>query len=658
VSDNLDTLLDYFGSRTSKSLSENDLYRFKERLKQYQEITDYYLENRAIPRDRSFGSGVRHPSRQISQNLINLYEAAISQANGQFSLELIKTVRSLILKSYSEGDRMMLKEFLSVYENFVRLDLEKEDSQRKITLLHRLKKSADYILHDVENNLDNKDILVALESLTLFYNTQKEILRKSLDFEDKELFLKSLKLFNEHISRLDRIKSDINYRDISKDSKPQKEDSEILDKIDDLTQELEEIPLGVGAWVFRKYENGNLDEDFFNNVREEVIEKFENKAIDEISSIYFEILESTPSYWNNWQMSEELDVLDGGTFTGSPAAVSWIQNFYCGLMIRNIEDDKIEEILESEGGFSNPISARKSIKNNIDSLKDQTQNFSTERSLLRDIEDIESRKEAVRKIFENIKSEIETDERQEIINSEVSDSLVSEFKIGLRDSWASNADFRKLYKDLDRFEEDSSEASEEVKELTLSRVFYRSYFVEDSPRNWVRNVDDRWGRAIAKKENEVIFEELFSSIEFEKISWGDIDSNMLDADISGFEGSQPIILAGNSPRLKYRAKNIDGLEINEEQGKYFYNNEEVPIYQISHLRDKLIITSAERLGRLFQYSEGELLSIEFSENIPSDISENLDLEDPETRVLIDVSESFEVKETQYNGLTAAYQLQE
>ncbi|WP_414838114.1 hypothetical protein ACK3SF_01800 [Candidatus Nanosalina sp. VS9-1] len=658
MNENLNTLLDYFGSRASKSLSENDLYLFKERLEEYREIIEYYLENRAIPRDRSLGSSVRRPSNRIIQNLINLYEVAISKPNTQFSLELIGSVRLLISRAYSERDRMMLEKFLSVYEDFVRLDLEKNDSEMSRALLLRLKKSADHILYDVENNLDTKDTLVALEFLALFYNSQKELIRKIIVSENKELFVKSLKMFDEHNSKLDRIKSDINFRDISDNSEPQKEDSDILDKIDDLNQELEETPFGVGAWVFREYENGNLDEDFFNNVREEVIGKFENKSIGEISSIYFEILESTPSYWNSWQMSEELDVFEGATSMGSPAAVSWIQNFYCGLMIRNISDDKIEEILEREEEFSNPISVRKSIKDNIESLKEQTQNFSTEESLMRDIEDIRSRKEAVSKIFENIKSEIETDERQEIINSEVSDSLVSEFKTGLRDSWESNADFRKLYNDLGRFEENSSEAPEEARELGLNRVFYRSYFVEDSPRNWVRNVDDNWGRAIAKKENEVIFEELFGSIEFQKISWEEIDSRMLDADISGFEDSQPIMLVGNSPRLKYRAKNIERLEINEEKGKYLYNNKEVPIYHINHLRDKLIITTAERLGRLLQYSEGENLSIEFSENIPSDVSKNLELEDPETRVLIKASESFEVKEIQQDSSTISYEIQE
>lgn len=500
-------LIEYLIERCLDAANDRDKARFVENLIDFNDVVESYVEQRATIGDRASEANSSSLERIFSNYLVDLYSELIEAPEG-FRTETISAIITSIRRSRNLELQSTYQELLSVLNRCYQLEVETGEFEFRTKRF--FVRRYNMVISKRIDELQASDSPAALETAQSFWKVTfeqvRELFKTAIEATDEETY-------SEIISEL----TDIHHYDVISSNRQggvdglDDEEEEFLERKAELGRTIESqvsvLTFVLTGWAFRRFREGTLPEEEYMEIA--TTTESQRNSIAAVAEIYYEGIrgEGRLGYWENWNLNEAM-AETMGVATSAPAALSWLQAFYCAELLRLGSQS-------SEGGELNlgefPIPISKAVVAESDRIRTTLESLKGESATeaLSDSEmDIDVLIEAIVELHEKAEETYQEHVREEVHESELDDEAVASFKRSVQSDFVEGCTLRNVLRDIGVIADGSSEDQEvsEPQELGTLRV----------PRRALVSIDDiplhlsmqRYVSPIEKNFQDLLFENL------------------------------------------------------------------------------------------------------------------------------------------------------
>lgn len=498
-------LVEYLVERCLKAADNRETDRFVESLIDFNEVVNSFLEQQATLGNQVSDTNRESLERIFSNYFVDLYQGLI-EAPPNFRTEVISAITTSIRRSRDVGFPSSYQAFLSTLNRCYRLEIETGEFEfrakrffvRRYNLL--IRKSID--------QLQASDSPAAFETARSFwevtFDQAQQLLKTAIEATDEETY-------SEIVPKL----TDIYYYDVV--SSNRQRTTEVWDGEDEFLEEKAEFGRSIESqvsvltfvltgWAFRRFREGTLTEGEYKEIA--TTTESQRNSIAAVAEVYYDEIrgEGRFGYWEDWNLDEAM-AETMGVATSAPAALSWLQAFYCAELLRlgsqSFEDGDLD-VGELPIPVSNAVVAESDkIRKTLESLHTD----SIAEVFIDPGTDVERLIDAIGQLHEDAEEAYRDQVREDVHESALDDEGVKSFEDSIQSDFVEGCTLRNVLRDIGVIMEDpSQEGGSQPKELGRLRVPRRALVsVDDIPlqlsmQRYVSPIEDRY--------RELLFENL------------------------------------------------------------------------------------------------------------------------------------------------------
>jgi hypothetical protein len=506
-------LVEYLIERCLDAASDKDKDRFVEYLIDYNDVVESYLEQRAAIGDQTSETNSSSLERIFSNYFVDLYSELMDAQEG-FRTETISAIVTSIRKSRDLEVQSAYQELLSVLNRCYQREIEggEFEFRTKRFFVRRY----NMIISKSIDQLQASDTPTALETAYSFWEVTfaqvRKLLKTAIEATDEETY-------SEIIEEL----ADIHHYDVISSNRGEVAsaldgEEEFLERKAEFGRTIESqvsvLSFVLTGWAFRRFREGTLTEEEYRQIA--TTTESQRDSIATVADIYYEEIrgEGGLGYWENWNLDEAMAETMGVAMS-SPAALSWLQAFYCAELLRlgsqSFEDGELDL-------GDHPIPVSKTVIADSDDIRGMLESLyeeSTAEAITDSETDVEELIDGIVELHEVAEEKYREHVREEVHRSDLDDEEVASFKESVQSDFVEGCVLRKVLRGIGIVGNGSSEDQEGgSRELGTLRV----------PRRALVSVDDiplhlsmqRYVNPIKDSYRDLLFENL--DIEHESVS--------------------------------------------------------------------------------------------------------------------------------------------
>ncbi|MDS0300964.1 hypothetical protein NDI76_19645 [Halogeometricum sp. S1BR25-6] len=525
-------LVEYLVERCLKAADNRDKNKFVESLIDFNDVVDSFLEQQATLGNQVSDTNRESLERIFSNYFVDLYEGLI-EAPPTFRTEVISAITTSIRRSRDVGFSPTYQAFLSTLNRCYRLEMETGEFEfrakrffvRRYNLL--IRKSVDQI--------QASDSPAAFETARSFwevtFDQAQQLLKTAIEATDEETY-------SEIISKL----TEIYYYDVVSSNRQRIADvgdseNEFLEKKAEFGQSIESqvsvLTFVLTGWAFRRFREGTLSEEEYKEIA--TTTESQRNSIAAVAEVYYDEIrgEGRFEYWEGWNLDEAM-AETMGVATSAPAALSWLQAFYCTELLRLGSQSFEDGELDVRGL---PIPVSKAVVAESDKIRKTLESLHTDSIVEIFIDsgtDIERLIDAIVQLHEDAEETYRNQVREDVHESALDDESVKSFEDSIQSDFVEGCTLRNVLRDIEVIAEDPSEEGGQPKELGRLQVPRRALVsVDDIPlhlsmQRYVSPIEDRY-RELLFENLEVVQESVISQEELLERVREYVDSHDVEA---------------------------------------------------------------------------------------------------------------------------------
>lgn len=497
-------LVEYLIGRCLEAADAGDKDTFVEYLVEFNDVVDSYLEQRANLGQQASADNSESLDRIFSNYFVDLYRALL-EAPPAFRTETISAITTTIRRSRDVGFPSTYQEFLSVLNRcyWIQMDAGEFEFRAKRFFVRRYKLIISKSIDELQASDSPESFDAAQTIWRATFEQVQELLKTAIEATDEETY-------SQIVSEL----TDIHYYDVISSgpqgiAEAQDADDEFLERKSqfgrDIESQISVLTFVLTGWAFRRLREGTLSRDEYSEIANTT--ESQRNSLAAIADIYYEEIrgEGRIGYWEDWNLEEAMAETMGVAIT-SPAALSWIQEFYCAELLRigsqSFEDGELDI-------GENPIPASKTVVNESDTIRDVLESLnedSVAEYLTGSDLDVDQLIDELERLHEEAEELYREQVREDIHEAELDDEEVDSFKNSVQSGFVEGCTLRNVLRDMGVISEGPTEEEGELQELVRLRVPRRALVSVDSISSPLSM--QRYLNPIEDSYQELLFEEL------------------------------------------------------------------------------------------------------------------------------------------------------
>ena len=516
-------LVEYLIERCLEAANDKNKDRFIETLIDFNDVVESYVEQRAAMGVQANETNSSSLERIFSNYFVDLYSKLIEAPEG-FRTETISAIITSIRRSRDLELQTTYQELLSVLNRCYQLEVETGEFEFRTKRF--FVRRYNMIISKRIDELQESDSPAVLETAQSFWRVTfdqvRELLKTAIEATDEETY-------SEIISEL----TDIHHYNVISSNRQEVVDAldreeEFLERKAELGRTIESqvsvLTFVLTGWAFRRFREGTLSEEEYMEIA--TTTESQRDSIAAVADIYYEEIhgEGRLGYWESWNLDEAM-AETMGVATSAPAALSWLQAFYCAELLRLGSQSFGGSGLDL-GELPIPVSKAvvaesDRIRTTLESLKGE----SATEALSNSEADIDGLIEEIVELHEEAEETYQEHVREEVHESELNDEEVASFKESVQSDFVEGCTLRNVLRDIGVIADGSPENQEvsEPQELGTLRVPRRALVsVDDIPlhlsiQRYVRPIEDSFRDLLfenldIRRENAIHQDELLERI--------------------------------------------------------------------------------------------------------------------------------------------------
>lgn len=590
----------------------------------YIELTKAFLDSIKIPYSfenarKEIGSllGGWDEIKWLSSDIKDIFEEAINANNQNFIEIVISLPFNIVRASIDRADNYLFQKFLPFITLLYWYSFRVDKDYLKDFMIDRswrtLKELADFYVEPkmLKNNLQPEEISNLKNYAIFFFLMFQNLLKSAFEkndlanfsiFIDKyykifERFEPSKRFNSKHIRLGINIIKDLNKKE---EARASLEYALMLENVEEeIFQRRHQMIFGLASFLLEEFINKKEDYEileFFKTANKSILIDLKELTKIFLSSYSFEAEEFWG--WDLWYLKKE-------------GEAEWIDikgkliKYYCVKSLQILSRTSTIEInelkLESNRDFANLIGENNEIGKILNEIKNNKEFFSRILS-----EADFSKIDLFKKILLEAKTkQLEIDSNEKRIQN-ISLQKVKEFKLELINSFFDAAKIRDIYSYYNRYSIDFNKGFNQKKErFGINTLEDKGAFIEDWHIKFFK-WGTHYGESLASGEDSFLIDKIISkSINVNDYDWGEI--------FKKFKNLSNIIifvinfdfydLGDKNYKPAWLANDIIS-EISAYDGKYFFQDLKIPVYQIFTDNNKkfLIFLDKSQMGKVEQFS--------------------------------------------------------
>lgn len=499
-------LVEYLIERCFAAAENRDKDRFVEYLIDFNDVVESYLEQRASMGGQASETNSSSLERIFSTYFVDLYTGLIDVSEG-YQTEIISAIVTSIRRSRDLGIQSAYQEFLSVLNRCYQAEVETGgfEFRDKRFFVRRYKMVISKRIDELQESESAAAFEMAQSFWRVTFDEVRELLKTAIEATDVETY-------SHLISEL----TDIHYYDVISSNRQgiggasNGEDKFLEEKAElgrSIESQVSELTFVLTGWAFRRFQEGTLSEEQYKQMA--TTTESQRNSIAAVADIYYEEMrgEGGLGYWESWNLDEAMAETIG-LARSAPAALSWLQAFYCAELLR-LGSQSFEN-----GEFAKeelPIPISKAVVSESDKIRKTLESLeeeSTAEALTDSEADIDELIDAIVKMHEEAEETYREQMREEVHESELDDEKVASFEESVQSDFVDGCILRNVLRDIGIIADGSSEdeVMNDPQELGTLRVPRRALVsVDDIPLHLSRQ---RYVSPIEVSFRDLIFENL------------------------------------------------------------------------------------------------------------------------------------------------------
>lgn len=489
-----------------KSVENNELNKLKVYLESMEKLINLSIENEVNLEDRLIEIDEYYNSNGIFHTIRDALKNAIKNGFVEIIQELNKFINQVLNKSISSKSFITYNpyRFISLFNYHFTIKGTEVQSEIKEQVFSNLLDSLRRNVYSVELSFSDKNSLTELKKRKRFFTSIYTCFSNMMYYAIQYGDLQSFERIKEYISKFD-IRQSIVY---NQNEQNDDEQLKLLQKAPE--EELQLVILSVKFWIIRSSFH-HLDQSKTTDLLK-LYSEIERKTLDffNLTSCLLKMLESKDNvYWKDWVWQSEKRLDGKAYFLQSDS--DWIIE---GVFVSVIRED-FSLLLSMRLYTNKELETLLYMGNKIKELTDLYSRKYEERSYLfnsLDKAEFISRAKMLLKQFDNIKKLSMIQVNQSLIQEEISDKRIADFKEKVGLGWWQTSFAQRL-----SFEYDARKlignGEKKLKESGQRILFRRGkvMFVDNQELFVsIYGIDD-WGRKVGVVETREFFNTIFQS---------------------------------------------------------------------------------------------------------------------------------------------------
>ncbi|WP_136602753.1 hypothetical protein [Salinigranum halophilum] len=525
-------LVEYLVERCLKSADNRDKDRFVASLIDFNDVVDSFLDQQANLGNQVSDTNRESLERIFSNYFVDLYEGLI-EAPPAFRTEVISAITTSIRRSRDVGLPSSYQAFLSTLNRCYRLEMETGEFEfrAKRFFVRRYNLLISKSVNQVQASCSPAAFETAKSFWKVTFDQTQQLLKTAIEATDEETY-------SEIVPKL----TEIYYYDVVSSNRQRMTDvwdgeDEFLEKKAEFGRYIESqisvLTFVLTGWAFRRFREGTLTEEEYKEIA--TTTESQRNSIASVAEVYYDEIrgEGRFGYWEDWNLDEAM-AETMGVATSAPAALSWLQAFYCAELLRlgsqSFEDGELDV-----GELPIPVS--KAVVAESDKIRKTLESFHTDSIAEVFIDsgtDVERLIDAIVQLHEDAEETYRDQVREDVHESALDDESVKSFEDSIQSDFVEGCTLRNVLRDIGVIVEDPSEEGGEPKEIGRLRVPRRALVsVDDIPlqlsmQRYVSPIEDRY-RELLFENLEVVRESVTSQEELLERVREYVDSHDVEA---------------------------------------------------------------------------------------------------------------------------------
>lgn len=463
-----------------RSIERGDSRELKRYLRRYENIVDRFINITKF--DKSFDHSTADSiARSINQDFQLLSGQAVQAPIQEFPRQVLNSQGTLMRNTVSSGNQIVAKEFSTSFADSYEIAVRSgADSDKFIDdLMRNFARPINRIPRYLDQRDTTKEIEVISEITDSILQTYWLLFLHSINHKNEYLFdicFEGFEIIDASIPSEQLIERNESLRDEGRleliDDKRKIENIELSKSkrnvINKIQTDIRTYRLAASAWAFHEYQQGNISNQYFEAIFENVIYPYYNNDLKKLSEIYFGITLRDDQVLDHPRRENVSPTKQ--TWSLSPAGSSWILEFYSFLGPFIIENQDIQELKNKK---ETPVESDSSVKIRLNKIQNslnehQDKNLFKSWAQKLQVESTNERIDAFLNAHDLAQEQHRTQELEKIRNAETEKEKEREFKQESVNNFISDFELRTVLNEINALNKKKSSGKfEEVSYLDL-----------------------------------------------------------------------------------------------------------------------------------------------------------------------------------------------